>query len=101
MIPPLFDSRINLTTTSNGQDYGNYKSDEVNALVDEAARRDRRRRTRRKALQEADDQLGEDVAYIPLEITRFYFLHGSKVTNYMTTPASNRYPDLGAIGVKK
>ena len=30
--------------------------------------------------------LGEDVAYIPLEITIFYFLHGSKVTGYMNTP---------------
>ena len=35
--PPLFDSRPNLTANSDGQDYGAYKSDEFNALVDEAA----------------------------------------------------------------
>ena len=35
--PPLFDSRTNLTSDSNGQDYGNYKSDKVNTLIDEAA----------------------------------------------------------------
>ena len=26
VIPPLFDSRINLTAASNGQDYGNYRA---------------------------------------------------------------------------
>ena len=45
--------------------------------------------------------LGQDVAYIPLEIAQFYFLHGSKVTDFTTTPASSSYPDLGAIGVKQ
>ena len=35
--PPLFDARINLTEKSNGQDYGNYESDAVNKLIDEAA----------------------------------------------------------------
>ena len=33
---PLFDSRINLTANSDGQDYGGYKSDKFNALVDKA-----------------------------------------------------------------
>ena len=37
VIPPLFDSRINLTKASNGQDYGNYKNDEVNAAMDAAS----------------------------------------------------------------
>src|SRR3954451_13302788 len=37
VIPPLFDSRINLTSASNGQDYGNYRSDTVNNLIDKAA----------------------------------------------------------------
>ena len=48
-----------------------------------------------------DAQLGTDVAYIPLDITKFYFLRGSKVTGYITGPATNSYPDLGAIGVSK
>ncbi|MCW2757433.1 MAG: extracellular solute-binding protein family 5, partial [Nocardioidaceae bacterium] len=34
--PPLFDSRPNLSKESTGQDYGNYKSDAFNALVDQA-----------------------------------------------------------------
>lgn len=96
---PLFDSRPNLTKNSDGQDYGAYDSDEFNALVDEAQNAsDLDAQT--AALQEADVLLGEDVAYIPLTTTKFYMLYGSKVTNYTTTPASNGYPDLGAIGVE-
>jgi peptide/nickel transport system substrate-binding protein len=79
VIPPLFDSRINLTKNSNGQDYGNYKSDEVNAMIDEAAAAadvD----TAAAKYAEIDAKMGEDTAYIPLEITVFNFLRGSKVT---------------------
>ena len=49
---------------------------------------------------EVDAKLGEDVAYIPLEITNFNFLHGSKVTGYANNIATNGYPDLGTIGVE-
>ena len=43
---------------------------------------------------------GKDVAYIPLDIQKFYFLRGSKVTNYINNPATAGYPDLGAVGVE-
>jgi peptide/nickel transport system substrate-binding protein len=98
--PPLFDSRVNLTNNSNGQDYGNYKSDEFNKLVDQAqsaATIDEQT----KYLQQADAVLGKDYAYIPLEISLFNWVHGSKVENFTTDPASNGFPDLGAIGVKQ
>lgn len=98
-LPPLFDSRPNLTANSDGQDYGAYDSDEFNKLVDEAQNAsDLDAQT--AALQQADELLGQDVAYIPLSITKFYMMHGSKVTNYTTTPSSSSYPDLGAIGVE-
>ena len=100
VLPPLFDSRINLTKESNGQDYGNYKSDAANKLIDEAAALgDLNEQASKYA--ELDDQLGKDVAYIPLEIQRFYFLHGSNVDNYLQSPASNGYPELGAVSVKQ
>jgi peptide/nickel transport system substrate-binding protein len=98
--PPLFDSRINLTKNSNGQDYGAYKSDEFNKLVDQAQAATTLD-DQTAALQQADKVLGEDVAYIPLEISRFYFVHGSKVTGFTNTPASSMYPDLGPIGVEQ
>ena len=96
--PPLFDSRINLTENSDGQDYGAYESDEFNALVDQAQTASSLE-DQTAALQQADLVLGQDVAYIPLEIAKFYFLHGSKVTGYVNTPASAMNPDLGSIGV--
>jgi peptide/nickel transport system substrate-binding protein len=99
VIPPLFDSRLNLTKSSNGQDYGNYKSDAVNSAID-------------KALGESDldtanqdwaainQTLDDDVAYIPLDNTKFYMLHGSNVENYVNSTATSAYPDLGVISVK-
>jgi peptide/nickel transport system substrate-binding protein len=96
---PLFDSRPNLTKNSNGQDLGAYRSVEFEALVDDAQRAaDLDKQT--KLLQQADQMLADDVAYIPLDIPVFYLLRGSDVTGYVNTAACNWYPDLGAIGVK-
>jgi peptide/nickel transport system substrate-binding protein len=99
VIPPLFDSRINLTGSSNGNDYGNYKGGaEVDTMIDDAyADPDLDSAATKWAA--VDAKLGEDVAYIPLEITIFNFLHGSKVTGYMNSPATNGYADLALIGV--
>jgi peptide/nickel transport system substrate-binding protein len=102
--PPLFDGRPNGVTDpkvpTNGSDYGNYNSDAFNKQVD-AAQSATSVDDQTKALQEADKILGQDVAYIPLEITKFNFVHGSKVTDFENTPASAMYPDLGPIGVSK
>jgi peptide/nickel transport system substrate-binding protein len=98
VIPPLFDSRVNLTSESNGQDYGNYRSDTVNKLIDKAASLPDVN-DQAKVYAEIDAELGKDVAYIPLENSQFYMLRGSKVTGYVTGPASNAYPDLGPIAV--
>jgi peptide/nickel transport system substrate-binding protein len=100
VIPPLFDSRINLTGSSNGQDYGNYKNPEINAMIDEAAASPDVDTAAAK-YAEIDAKMGEDVAYIPLEITMFNFLRGSKVTGYSTGIASFNYPDLGGAGVQQ
>ena len=96
--PPLFDSRPNISSASYGQDYGGYRSDEFNGLVDKAANASSLDE-QTPYLQQADEVLGKDTAYIPLEIAVFNWMWGSKVTNFTTTPASSSYPDLGAIGV--
>jgi peptide/nickel transport system substrate-binding protein len=100
VIPPLFDSRINLTGSSNGNDYGNYKGGpEVDQMIDDAyAQPDVDAAATKWA--EVDAKLGEDVAYIPLEITIFNFLHGSKVTGYSNNISVNGYADLALIGVE-
>jgi peptide/nickel transport system substrate-binding protein len=100
VIPPLFDSRINFTKNSNGQDYGNYESDEVNAMIDEAAALADVDEAAAK-YAEIDAKMGEDVAYIPLEIQVFNFLRGSKVTGYINGIATSTYPDLGSIAVEQ
>jgi len=87
----LFDSRLNLNP-------GGYRSTDFEALVDEAKRaQDVDSET--KLLQQADQVLADDVAYIPLDVPVFYLLRGSGVTGYFNTAASGGYPDLGAIGV--
>jgi peptide/nickel transport system substrate-binding protein len=97
VIPPLFDSRINLTAESNGQDYGNYRSDKVNKMIDQAANSPDLNE-QAQIYADIDAELAKDVAYFPLELLQFYMLHGSKVTGYINSPASNGYPDLGPIG---
>lgn len=100
VLPALFDSRPNFSSTTCGQNYGCYQSDEFEAIVDEAANAtdvDEQN----SILQEADAKLGEDVAYIPLYINKNYYLRGSKVTGYVVTPSTSMYPDLGAIGVEQ
>jgi peptide/nickel transport system substrate-binding protein len=98
VLPPLFDSRPNFSPTTCGQDYGCYQSDKFEALVDEAANAPDID-AQVKKLVEADAVLGEDVAYMPLEITKFNWLYGSKVQGFTATPASSSYPEIGAVGV--
>lgn len=100
VLPPLFDSRINLTATSKSQDYGNYTSKTVNDLFDKAGQQTDVNAAA-KIYNEADAQLGKDYAYFPLIVEKFVFLRGSKVTNYINNPAVSMYPDLGSIGVSK
>lgn len=100
VIPPLFDSRVNLTKTSTGQDYGYYQSDATNSAID-AAYNEPDPAKRNAMWGDIDEALAKEVAYIPLDIPKFPRLHGSNVTNYTETAASNGYPDLGGIGAVK
>lgn len=100
VIPALFDSRINLTSESNGQDYGNYRSDKVNSLIDKAAQQSSVEAAA-KVYEQADQELAKDVAYIPVYVQKCYILHGSKVTNYVANPATQYLPDMAALGVSK
>lgn len=100
VLPPLFDSRINFGPKTNGQDYGNFKSDTANQMIDAAAAKPTLDE-QNAAYAALDQYLGEQVAYIPLTVTRFFLVYGSGVANYTVDPASNMYPDLGVIGVQQ
>ena len=49
---------------------------------------------------EVDNMLAEDVAYIPLDTSKFYFLHGSELENYVNAISTSGYTDLGVLSVK-
>jgi peptide/nickel transport system substrate-binding protein len=99
VIPPLLDSRVNISAASNGQDYGYYANAELNKKIDEAyATTDL---TKQFAMWgDLDEQLAKDVAYIPLAYEKFFFIWGSGVKGWVDNPAFANYPDLGSIGVK-
>jgi peptide/nickel transport system substrate-binding protein len=97
VVPPLFDSRVNLSSESNGQDYGWYSSKSVNAAID-AAYNETDTAKRNAMWGDLSEQLAKDVAYIPLNNRKFLRLHGSGVTNYVESPATNGYADMGQIG---
>lgn len=99
VIPPLYDSRVNLSAASNGQDYGYYDNAAFNKKIDEAyATTDL---TKQFALWgDLDEQLAKEVAYIPLAYEKFFFIWGSGVTGWIDNQAFADYPDLGSLGVK-
>ncbi|HCB04338.1 MAG TPA: ABC transporter substrate-binding protein, partial [Nocardioides bacterium] len=49
---------------------------------------------------DVDNMLAEDVAYIPLDTTKFYFLRGSQLENYVNSISTSGYVDLGVLSVK-
>lgn len=99
VLAPLFDSRPNFSPGSCGQNFGCYRSPAFERLVDRAdAAADLDSQV--DLLQQAGDVLAEDVAYIPLEVSTMNWLHGSKVSGFTASPASNHYPEIGLIGVE-
>jgi peptide/nickel transport system substrate-binding protein len=97
VVPPLFDSRVNLSSASNGQDYGWYANNKINSEMD-AAYNIQDTTQRNAAWGNISEELAKDVAYIPLDIEKFLRVHGSGVTNYQEDSASNGYPDMGLVG---
>jgi peptide/nickel transport system substrate-binding protein len=97
-IPPLFDSRVNLTAASNGQDYGYYKNDAVNKAIDAAyATTDLTKQA--QMWGDIDETIAKEAGYIPLRTQKFYLAWGSGVTGFIDNPAMSNYPDLGSLGV--
>jgi peptide/nickel transport system substrate-binding protein len=95
VLPPLFDSRPNITKATLGRDFGGYEDPAFNAMVDgvnattDAAARER-------SLEQLDEYAQGHGAYIPIALVKNLKLHGSGVKNYAEPFI---YPDFGAIGV--
>ena len=98
VIPSLFDSRLNLTARSSGQDYGRFASHEFNAKIDAAAQIPDASQ-REKAWGELDMQLATQVAAIALTNQKYMYVHGDGVRNYIDNPALASTVDLAVVDV--
>lgn len=98
VLPPLFDSRINLTDGGSGRDYGYVDDSRLNSMMtkaghtrDEAARDDEWRM--------ADERLRKQGDYIALAQRRSLFVAGSDVRNLQATEVYGGIVDLAVTGV--
>jgi len=98
VIPSLFDSRLNLTARSSGQDYGRFADPAFNARIDSTAKIPDAAR-REKAWGALDLQLASQVGAIALTNQRYMFVHGAGVKNYIDSPALAGTVDLAAVDV--
>ena len=99
VIPPLFDSRPNLTADSTGQDYGSFKDDAINKQMD-AALTIPDAAAREKAWGDIDEAIQKKVGSVPLDNQKFMFVHGSGVKNYTDNAILGGYVELATISVK-
>jgi peptide/nickel transport system substrate-binding protein len=99
VIPPLFDSRLNLTGTSNGRDVGGFADPKVNAEitrismmpnVDEQA----------QAWADLDASLAKRSAFVGLAQRRALYIAGTGVTGLSANEALGGFVDLARIGVQ-
>lgn len=99
VIPLLFDGRGQLNPASNGNDYGYYNNPELNKMIDAAfAETDLAKQA--AMWGDMDEFLAKDVAFIPLQVQKFFLAWGSGVKGWVDNPSVSNYPDLGAVGVQ-
>jgi len=99
VIPSLFDSRLNLTPSSSGQDYGRFASPELNAKIDAAAKIPDAAQ-REKAWGDLDLELATQVAAIALTNQKYMYVHGGGIKNYIDNPALASTVDLATVDVE-
>jgi peptide/nickel transport system substrate-binding protein len=99
VIPSLFDSRLNLTAGSSGQDYGRFASATFSAKIDAAALIPEVSR-REKAWGDLDKDLASQVAAIALTNSKSVFVHGADVSDYIDNQALFGTVDLATVSVR-
>jgi peptide/nickel transport system substrate-binding protein len=99
ILPPLFDSRINLSKAGTGRDYGHFADDAINKKMTAiATMADREERA--GAWAEVDAELARRGAYVALAQRKSLFIAGSEVDGLATNAALGGFVDLAAIGLK-
>lgn len=98
VLPPLFDSSLNITAAGAGRDYGLWTNPDWNARIRTiGATADRM--AREKAWAEADDVLLADHAYVALAERSAVHLVGSDVRGLRPMPYGGGMVDLAVLGV--
>ena len=98
VLPPLFDSSINLTTAGPGRDYGYWNDPALNARMAQAqaiADRDARER----AWADIDESLLDRGAYIGLAERRALYIAGSDVRNLSANAVNGGVVEFADIAV--
>lgn len=98
VIPSLFDSRVNLSAGSSGQDYGRYSSAAFGARIDAVARMPEAT-SRERAWGDLDRDLAANVIAIALTNSRSVFVRGAGVKGYIDNQALFGTVDLATVSV--
>jgi peptide/nickel transport system substrate-binding protein len=99
VIPSLFDSRVNLSAGSSGQDYGRFASAAFSAKIDAAGKiADPTRRE--KAWGDLDKEIASNVTAIALTNSKSVFVHGAGVADYIDNPALFGTVDMATVSVR-
>ncbi len=100
ILPPLFDSTINLTKAGPGRDYGYFADKSVTTQMTQIARI-ADRAEREKAWGSLDASLRGQVAYIGLAERRAMYVAGSDIRNFTADEILGGSVDFGVIAVHR
>ncbi len=99
VIPPLFDSRINVTKSGNGRDIGGFTDEAVNQEITRIATL-HDLASQASAWGALDASLAERGVFIALAQRKALFVAGSSVTGLRANEALGGFVDLATMGVK-
>lgn len=100
VLPPLFDSRLNITEVGSGRNYGYFQDENVDTAMRAAlviADDD----DRDQAWLDIDTTLRSRGAYIALAERKSMYVAGSSIINLTSHPALGGVLDLAVLGVEK
>lgn len=99
VLPPLFDSRINISDQGSGRNYGYFAEPQVDEAMGAAAAIPDNA-TREQAWFDIDTMLRSRGAYVALAERKSMFVSGSSVVNLTTHPALGGAVDLAVVGAQ-
>ena len=99
IIPPLFDSRINLSAAGSGRDFGHFSDEEANSrMIAISAMADAGKRD--AAWAELDARLASRGVYVALTQRKALYVRGSRVEGLAANDALGGFVDLAKITVR-